>query len=83
MSDATFSIIDAPVINAGSVTRLSDGRVQFGLTALGAAQVTVLGSTNLSDWPQLQTVPVTSGSAVFTDDNAMNYPRRFYRLRVP
>ncbi len=83
VSDATFSIVDAPVINAGSVTRLSDGRVQFGLTAPGAAQVTVLGSTNFSAWQDLQTVPVTNGSAVFTDDTATNYPARYYRLRVP
>src|SRR6185436_17258703 len=47
MSDATFSIIDAPTINPGSVTRLPDGRVQFSLTAPGAAQATVMVSTNL------------------------------------
>jgi hypothetical protein len=82
-SDASFSIIDAPTINAGSVIRLPDGRVQFGLTAPGAAQVTVLGSTNLSVWQELQTVPVINGSAIFTDDSAPNHPSRFYQLRVP
>ena len=82
-SDASFSIIDAPTIIASSVTRLPDGRVQFGLTAPGAAQVTVLGSTNLSTWQDLQPVPVANGSAVFTDDTATNYPARYYRLRVP
>ena len=83
LSDATFSIIDAPAINAGSVIRLSTGQVQFALTAPGAAQVTVLGSTNLSNWQPLQTVPVTNGSAVFSDTTATNFPGRFYRLRVP
>jgi hypothetical protein len=83
MSDATFSIIDVPVINAGTVIRLPDGRVQFGLTAPGAAQVTVLCSTNLVGWQLLQTVPVTNGNAVFIDDTATNYPSRYYRLRVP
>ena len=43
-SDTTFSIVDAPAINAGSVTRLPDGRVQFGLTAPGAAQATPMKS---------------------------------------
>jgi hypothetical protein len=43
----------------------------------------VLGSTNLSVWQELQTVTVTNGSAVFTDDTATNRPARFYRLRVP
>jgi len=78
-----FSIIDAPVINAGSVTRLSDGRVQFGLTAPGAVQARVLVSTNLTTWQELQTVLVTNGNAVFTDDTATNHAGRFYRLRVP
>jgi hypothetical protein len=83
MSDMPFSIIDPPAINSGSVTRLPDGRVQFGLTALGAAQATVLGSTNLSAWDVLGTVPITNDTGVFTDDTATNYASRFYRLRVP
>jgi hypothetical protein len=82
-SDATFSIIDAPVINVGTVIRLPNGRVQFGLTASGAAQVTVLCSTNLTGWQELQTVPVINDNAVFIDDTATNYLHRFYRLRVP
>jgi hypothetical protein len=82
-SDTTFSIVDAPAINAGSVTRLPDGRVQFGLTAPGAAQVTVLGSTNLSAWDVLGTAPLTSGTGVFTDGTATNCASRCYRLRVP
>ena len=82
-SDATFSIVDAPTINARSVTHLSDGRVQFNLTAPGAAQATVLGSTNLTAWKALQTITVTNGSAVFTDIPAANFGSRWYRLRVP
>jgi hypothetical protein len=82
-SDATFSIVDPPAINAGSVTLLPDGRAQFALTAPGAATATVLGSTNLTNWSVLQTVPVTGGSAVFTDDTATNHPSRFYRLQLP
>jgi hypothetical protein len=65
------------------VVRLPDGSVQFDLTAPGAATATVLGSTNLTVWQVLQTVPVTGGTAVFTDNNATNYPARFYRILVP
>jgi hypothetical protein len=83
MSDAPFSIIDAPVLYPGSLTRLPDGRIQLGLTVPGATQATVLGSTNLSTWQELQTVPLTNGAAVFTDDTAANRPVTFYRLRVP
>jgi len=83
LSDSNFTIIDAPQIDSGSVVRLSDGRVQFGITVPGATQGTVLGSTNLSIWQVLQAVPLTSGSAVFIDNDATNFAYRFYRLRVP
>lgn len=52
-SDLPFSLIDAPPINAGSVSRLPDGSAQFGYTAPGASQMTVLGSTNLTTWAVL------------------------------
>ncbi len=81
-SDATFSIIDAPTINAASVTRLPDGRVTFSLSAPGAVQATVLGSTNLTVWHALQTMTVTNGSAVFTDATGASFASRWYRLRV-
>jgi hypothetical protein len=83
LSAATFSIIDAPAITPGSVVRLADGRVQFGISAPGAAQVSVLGSTNLSTWQFLQSLPLSGGSAVFTDGTSASGPVLFYKLRVP
>ena len=65
------------------MTILPDGRVQFPVTVPGAVQATVLGSTNLVVWESLQSVPLTNGAAVFTDDTATNFPARFYRLRIP
>jgi hypothetical protein len=78
-----FSIIDAPLLGAGSIAWLPEGQLQLTLTVPGAAQARVLGSTNFVDWDVLQTVPLTNGSAVFTDSTATNFPCRFYRLRVP
>jgi hypothetical protein len=78
-----FTIINPPTFDAGAVTLLSDGRVQLGLSVPGALGATVLGSTNLVDWEVLQSVPLTNGAAVFTDDTATNRPAGFYRLRVP
>jgi hypothetical protein len=69
-------------IDSASVTNLPDGSFQFGFSIPGALEATVIGSTNLRDWDFLQTVPLTNGSAVFTDD-ATNFPCRFYRLQVP
>ncbi len=82
-TSAAFSIVDPPSVTPGSVVRLADGSVQFGCTALGAAQVTVFGSTNLLNWESLQVLPVVSGAATFTDTTASNHLIRFYRLRVP
>jgi hypothetical protein len=81
-----FSLITnltSVTINGGSLTNLPDGSVQFALSIPGALEATVLGSTNLLDWEVLQMVPLTNGSAVFTDNTATNFPSRFYRLRVP
>jgi hypothetical protein len=82
-SDQYFTIVDAPALDADSVSVLPDGRVSFGLTAPGAATATVLTSTNLSTWEVLRALAVTNGAAVFTDDTATNSPNRFYRVRVP
>ena len=82
VSDAPFNL-DMPFIDARSLTRLPDGRFSFGLVAPGASQATVQGSTNLQVWQDLQSVTLTNGSAVFTDNSSTNLPGRFYKLHVP
>jgi hypothetical protein len=76
-----FSIIDAPVLTTSSATRLPDGRLQFGITAPGAAQATVWGTTILSpaNWQSLGPVTVTGGTGAFTNTP----PYLFYRVSVP
>ncbi len=81
--NATFQAAGSVAIDPRSVARLSDGSVQFGVVAPGAATATVLGSTDLVAWQVLQTVPVTNGAAVFADSAAANFPQRFYRVRLP
>jgi hypothetical protein len=83
VSDSPFSIIDPPKINAATFATLPGGQVQFALNVPGATQATVLGSTNLSSWQELQTVPLINGSGVFIDGVLTNFSQRFYRLRVP
>jgi hypothetical protein len=80
-SDLPFSIIDAPAITA--VSRLPDGSVQFGYSAPGAAQITILGSTNLTTWEVLQTLLLTSDSGIFTNSATTGVSNQFFRLRVP
>jgi hypothetical protein len=81
MSDAPFSIVDAPVINSGSAIRLPAGHVQFGFTAPGVAQATLWGTTTLMppNWQNLGPVTVTAGSGTFTTTP----PFFFYRVSVP
>lgn len=83
VSDASFSIVDTPTFNSGSVVVLTNGCVQFGLTAPGAATATVLVSTNLITWQALPPLPLTNGLGVFTDNATTNFTSRFYRLSVP
>jgi hypothetical protein len=71
-----------PVVN--EVRRLTNGAFQLRYRNESGRSYSVHGSTNLLDWSAL-------GSAVetvphlfeFTDDDARNYPRRFYQLRSP
>jgi hypothetical protein len=80
-SAQSFSIIDAPVITTSSATRLPGGGLQFGITALGAAQATVWGSSILSpaNWQNLGPVTLTGGRGTFTNIP----PYLFYRVSVP
>jgi hypothetical protein len=81
-SAANFSIVDAPSIVAGSITQLVDAGIQFSITAPGAQQISVLGSSDLLTWQLLQSLPVVNGQAVFLDTTPAP-ANRFYKLRVP
>ncbi len=74
----------------GGATRLGNGSIQFGLTNLAGGSFTVFAATNaalpFNTWSNLGPAvesPVGSGEFRFTDLQATNYPRRFYRLRSP
>ena len=87
-AQATFMPVSGvPVINARSLVKLPDGRMQFSLTAGAgvATQATVWGATRLSapDWQMLGKVPLTGGSGVFIDDTAPTARTRFYRVSLP
>ena len=80
-SATAFSIIDQPMFSPGAVTPLPNGQVQIAVTVPGAAQATLLGSTNLTTWKALQVVPLVNGSALVT--NNATFRACFFRLSVP
>ncbi|HTL57025.1 MAG TPA: aryl-sulfate sulfotransferase [Candidatus Limnocylindrales bacterium] len=82
VGDAYFSI-NMPFVNAQSLARLSDGSFSFAFTAPGATEATVQATMDFKGWQDLQTLPLTNGSAVFVDNTATNLPLRFYRVKIP
>jgi autotransporter-associated beta strand protein len=69
------------------VTRLPDGRMQIGGTGLPFESYRVLANTNLStsNWIDIGSVSSgdESGALEFIDNDASNFPMRFYRFVLP
>ena len=71
-----------------SPIRLGNGSVQFSFSSTPGATFTALAATGLSTpastWTPLGGVTeITGGQYQFTDPQATNYPKRFYRVRSP
>ena len=67
-----------------SLMRLTNGAIQFAYTNSSGQTCTVFASTNLTNWAATGTATqISTGLYQFTDPSATNYPRRFYRLRLP
>jgi hypothetical protein len=71
-----------------SPARATNGTFSFSFTSASVADFTVLGSTNvalpLAQWSVLDAPsPGSPGQYQFTDANATNFPRRFYKVTSP
>lgn len=60
-----------------------DGAFQFSLVGQTGASYVIEASTNLIQWDELGTLTNNMGSVIFRDGAATNFPRRFYRARLP
>jgi hypothetical protein len=60
----------------------TNGSFQFTLGGPPAAAYDIQASTNLVDWFTIETNHPFSGLLIFTDGNATNLSRRFYRGRI-
>jgi Papain family cysteine protease/Divergent InlB B-repeat domain len=63
-----------------SVTRSTSGLAKITLSGTAGATVGVEVSANLTHWTSLGTLTNITGTALYTDASATNYPIRFYRV---
>ena len=89
--EGTVTLITAtnPPVLRGLV-RLANGTFQFSFTNLTGAGFTVFATTNVAlpfnQWSTLgpaQESPAGSGQFQFSDPQAANNPRRYYRVKSP
>ena len=86
-SDLTFTTLPVSPPQLGGLT-LGSGGFRFTFTNASGASFTAWGTTNLAlplnQWSNLGPVAVTGpGQFQFTDPQATNKPRRFYRVTQP
>ena len=85
----TLVITGPPVaVHLASPTKLANGAFQFGFSNTPGASFSALAATNVtlpvSNWSVLGSVTeISSGNYQFTDPQATNNARRFYRVRSP
>lgn len=87
VGQAFSGAIPTTVILANPI-EIGNGSVQLGFTNAPGATFTVLSTTNLSlplsNWTVLGGVTeISPGQFQFTDPQAKNHTRRFYRVRSP
>ncbi len=73
-----FRVLSAlPRLN--SPLPLPNGATQLSLDTEAGINYAIQASTNLSDWTTLTTMQATNTAIQFSDQQATNFPRRFYR----
>jgi hypothetical protein len=67
-----------------SVSLQTNGAVQLRLSGDIGGRCEIHGSTNLQQWAWLATVTNQTGTVIYTDTQATNLPRRFYKaIQLP
>jgi hypothetical protein len=83
------ALLGGAPVNPGIVIVTTNGNFGFAnhqfhfmLTGPAGSNTVISASTNLHNWLPLATNPLGSGSLIFTDKLATNYPSRFYRATL-
>ena len=77
-----FTANELPPPSISSGFGFTNGQFRFTLTGPAGSTAVIYASTNLRTWVPQATNPLVGGSLVFTDTQATNYPRRYYRARL-
>ncbi|HOX56924.1 MAG TPA: immunoglobulin domain-containing protein [Candidatus Paceibacterota bacterium] len=80
-SNASLALSLPQALALSSPLRLENGQFQFTVTGAHDQIFSILASTDLSGWIPLSTNTLTNGLQVYTDSEATNFPRRFYRAQ--
>jgi hypothetical protein len=75
--------VSPPDNTIGSAQRLFDGSFQLAFYGLVGSNYTIQASTDLLNWQPLTNFVRTNYPFYFSDQTAMNYSRRFYRVVTP
>jgi hypothetical protein len=87
--DGSIAVIgNTLAVTLTGMTKTGTGNFQFDFTNTAAGTYTALASTNvawpLAAWSNLGAVTeISPGQYRFTDNQATNHSRRFYRVRSP
>jgi hypothetical protein len=71
-----------PILSVNSGLGIGSSGFTLQLTVPAGQTYVIMASTNLQNWTPIETNISASGSAVFTDSEATNYPVRIYRAVV-
>jgi hypothetical protein len=84
IAEALFSIPPPPflIVTTNGNFGFANQQFRFTLTGPAGSNAVISASTNLQNWIPLATNPLGSGSLIFTDALATNYPIRFYRATL-
>ena len=81
-SSATLAVNQPGPVHLADGARLPDGRFQFTLVGTPGTRVAVEFSADLSQWQELTTVVLSSGTLTLADPETGTQRRRFYRTRL-
>jgi hypothetical protein len=80
LPNSVVLVVSQPPATTG--TTYTNGQFQFSFSGPAGGAYDIQVSTNLIDWTTVETNNVFPGNVMFTDTNAANFDKRYYRCRL-